>query len=410
MNIENDTKLDNAVPRPPVVKKVGAPSSVMLTVALLVGVVGFILGTRANDIYATVAPILGVKISNDSLDLSEAEETYRVLKANYDGEVDKDAVRDGASRGIVDAAGDPYTVFMDAKEAAEFNNDLNGEVSGIGAEIGIRKGQPTILRVITDSPAEQSGVRAGDIIVAVNDESMYSKTSDVVASQIRGDVGTTVKVEVTRNTESRVFNIVRAKVTDPSVRSEVRDGIGILTISRFDTETASEARRVVESFKSQNVKGIVLDLRDNGGGYLQSAKGVASIWLNNKVVATEKTGNKVVDVVRTGNTAIAGDIKTVVLINGGSASASEIVAAALQEHGRASLVGEKTFGKGSVQKMINLPGGRILKVTVAKWYTPKDKNISEEGVTPGEKVELTVDDLDNGRDPQLEAAINKATE
>ena len=408
--MNDDSSLDNSVRSLPRARTRTFSSSTMLAVSLLIGVTGFILGTRSDDIYATVAPMFGVKVSSDTLDLSSVNETFRYLEANYDGELDTTALINGASRGMVEATGDPYTVFMDAKEAAEFNSGLSGQVSGIGAEIGVRNGQPTILRVLEDSPAKKSGVKAGDVIRAVNDESVYSKTSDIVANKIRGEEGTTVKVTILRDNDSHTFSIVRAKVTDPSVRSEVKDNIGYLTISRFDSNTAALARQAVESFKSQSVKAIIVDLRDNGGGYLEAARDIAGIWLNNQVVVVEKTGEITTDTIRTGNLAIAGDIKTVVLVNGGSASASEIVAAALQEHGKATLVGETTFGKGSVQKMVDLRGDRMLKVTVAKWYTPKGRNINKEGIAPDKEVEMTSSDADKGDDPQKSAAVQYATE
>ena len=164
------------------------------------------------------------------------------------------------------------------------------------------------------------------------------------------------------------------------------------------------ARRAAQEFIDKQVKGVVLDLRDNGGGYLTAAQALASVWLNDQVVVTEKTGGKVVDTVKTERHALLGDIKTVVLTNGNTASASEIVAGALQEYGKATLIGEKTYGKGTVQKIVNLSDGRILKVTTARWYTPKGKNITKEGITPDKTIHITKDDANAGKDTQMEAA------
>jgi carboxyl-terminal processing protease len=177
-----------------------------------------------------------------------------------------------------------------------------------------------------------------------------------------------------------------------------------MIISRFDQDTGSLARQAAESFKSQGVTGVVLDLRDDGGGYLDAAKDVASLWLTDKIVVTEKTNGKVTDEIRTSGTPVLAGIKTVVLVNGGSASASEIVAGALQDYKVATLVGEKTFGKGTVQKLITLPDGRQLKVTIARWYTPNGKNITKEGISPDKTVQLTTGDINAGRDPQADAA------
>ena len=193
-------------------------------------------------------------------------------------------------------------------------------------------------------------------------------------------------------------------MTNPSVYSKVVDGIGIMTITRFDDQTGKLARSAAQSFKSQNVTSVILDLRGNGGGYLTAAQDVSGIWLNNKTVVSERTNGKVVDELKSGTNTILEGVPTVVLVNASSASASEITAGALQDHGAAKLVGEKTFGKGSVQKLITLPQEAELKVTIAKWYTPNGKNISKQGISVDKEATLTADDVNAGRDPQLEAA------
>jgi carboxyl-terminal processing protease len=311
---------------------------------------------------------------------------------------------------MVASAGDRYTVFMDKTESEEFTKQLSGEVSGIGCEIGVRSNQPTILRVLVDSPAEKAGVKAGDTIATVNGDSVDGLDSSAVAMKIRGEAGTSVKVSVLRGTETKDFTITRAQISDASVRWSVENGIGKMIISRFDQDTGDLARKAANEFKSQGVKGVIIDLRDNGGGYLDAARDVAGIWLNNKVVVSEKTDGKTTDEVRTGMNAVLEGVKTVVLVNGGSASASEIVAGALQDYKVATLVGEKTFGKGTVQKIIDLPDGRQLKVTIARWYTPNGKNITKEGIAPNVKVELTSEDMNAGRDPQLDSAKGIASQ
>lgn len=369
-----------------------------------VALVAFVAGTRSSQLYASVAPLFGIKASADTLDMQLVQKTFQELKANYDGTLDTNKLIDGAARGMVAAAGDRYTVFMDKTEADDFAKQLSGEVSGIGCEIGVRSNQPTIIRVLTDSPAEQAGVKANDVIVAVNGESVVGADSATVAEKIRGEAGTSVKVKVARGEEAQEFTITRAKISDPSVRWSVKDGVGTMVISRFDQDTGELARKAATEFKSQGVKGVILDLRDDGGGYLDAARDVAGIWLDNKVVVTEKTDGKVTDTVSSTSNPVLAGVKTIVLVNGGSASASEIVAGALQDYKVATLVGEKTFGKGSVQKLIDLPDGRELKVTIAKWYTPNGKNITKEGITPDQKVQLTSDDMNAGRDPQADAA------
>jgi len=375
-----------------------------LTIAI-VAVVGFIAGTRGNEILAIMAPAFGFKVEAGTLDLAAVQKTYQELKANYDGTLDTQKLIDGASKGLVDAAGDQYTVFMNADEAQKFDDDLSGQIGGgIGAEIGLRNDRPTIVRVLSDNPAEVAGLKAGDVIVAVNDQPAEEWTVEKTAQTIRGEVGTTVKVIVQRGKETKDFTVTRATVSNPSVQSTVVDGIGKLTITRFDSETAALARKAAQNFKQEGVRSVVLDLRDNGGGYLTAAQEVAGMWLKDKVVVSERTDGKVVDELKSDGDPILAGIKTVVLVNGSSASASEIVAGALQDHKVATLIGEKTFGKGTVQKVIDLANGTKLKVTVARWYTPNGKNITKEGIMPNTVVKMSVDDVNAGRDPQYKAA------
>ena len=375
-----------------------------ITVLVVAIVVSFIAGTRSDELYRVVGPVFGVKVAQQDLDTSILKETYRQLVANYDGQLDVAKLSDGAARGMVEAAGDQYTAFMDEEEATEFQKDLSGNLSGIGAEIGVRNGQPTVLRVINDSPALQAGLQKGDVFAAVNDESMDGKTASEVADKVRGDTGTTVRLKMRRSDKTHEYTITRAQVNDPSVRWELVDGVGLMTISRFDSQTGALVRKAAEEFASQKVNGVIIDLRDNSGGYLSAANDVASLWLNDQVVVTEKTNDIIVDTIKSGKNAPLATVKTVLLVNNNSASASEIVAGALQEHGKAQLIGEKTYGKGTVQKMINLSGGRLLKVTAARWYTPQGKNITKEGIAPDQVVSISKDEADSGRDPQMNAA------
>ncbi len=371
---------------------------------VIVGLVTFVAGTRSDQLAAGVSALFGTKVSTDSIDTAVLQDAYRNLVANYDGTLDKAALADGAARGMIAAAGDRYTVFMDKKEAQEFSNDLSGQVSGVGCEIGVRSGQPTILRVLSDSPAEKAGLQVGDVFVSVNGVSVDGKDAASVAQKVRGDIGTSVKLTMKRGDGTQNFTITRAQVSDPSVRWSVRDGIGEMIISRFDDQTSDLAHKAAQEFKDKGVKAVILDLRDNGGGYLDAAVNVAGIWLDNKLVVSEKTGDKTTGEEKTSGATILSGMKTVVLVNGGTASASEILAGALQEHGAATLVGEKTFGKGSVQKVLQLTDGRVLKVTIAKWYTPKGKNITKEGITPQTEVKMTSEDVNTGKDPQIDKA------
>ena len=380
------------------------PSTFVLILGVTI-IIGYFGGTRSDQIVGMIAPAFGIKVETGKLDFSSVQQTYRALKANFDGNLDMASLINGASRGMVAAAGDTYTIYMDKKEADEFNKDLNGDIGGgIGAEIGNRDDKPTVIRTLADSPAQKAGLQAGDVIVAVNDESAAGWSVNDTVNKIRGDIGTTVKVTVARSGEAKEFTITRAQITSPSVDSTVTNGIGIITMRRFDETTADLARKAALDFKSKNVKGVILDLRGDGGGLLTAAQDVAGLWLNNQVVVSERTNGKTTDELRSGGDTILEGIPTVVLVNSGSASASEIVSGALQDHKAATLIGEKTFGKGSVQKLIDLGDGSVLKVTIAKWYTPNGKNINKQGIEPDKKVDLTAADANAGRDPQLDAA------
>lgn len=380
----------------------------VLLLLVIIFAVGYVAGTRQRQILAVLAPLVGRHVEASTLDLSTVQTTYQTIKEKYDGKLDDQALIYGANRGLAAAAGDKYTVYMDPKEASEFNKSLTGNIGGgIGAEIGVRSNQPTITRVLTEHPAAQAGVLAGDVIVAVNDEPTKDWDSDKTARAIRGDIGTTVKLVVVRDKETKTFTITRQEIKDPSVRYEIKNGIGILTVSRFDEQTGALARKAADEFVNQNVKGIVLDLRGDGGGYLSAAQSLASLWLNDKLVTEQRRNGVTIERVVSDKDAPLENVKTIVLIDGGTASASEIVAGALHDHGKATLLGEKSFGKGSVQEPLSLDDGSLLKITVARWYTPKGVNVGDKGIKPDTQVKRSYDDTNAGRDPQMDAATTK---
>ncbi len=373
----------------------------------IVAAVSFVAGSRQDEIVSAVGPMFGVRVIAEEIDTSSLQATYKKLAANYDGELDIPALIEGANRGLVAAVGDDYTVYMNAEEAKQFDRDLSGNIGGgIGAEIGVRNDQPTILRTLADTPAERAGLMAGDVILAVNSTDTRGWSADRTAQEIRGEVGTTVKLTILRGREKEEFSITRAEITNASVESDIREDIGYLTIRRFDANTARSARKAAEEFKRSGVKGIVVDMRGNGGGFLTAAQEVAGLWLNDKVIVSERRGDKVVDELKSGKNPLLLNIPTVILVNQATASASEIVAGALQDYGLATIVGEKTFGKGTVQKLLGLADGAELKVTVARWYTPNGRNITSEGIAPDRDVELSFEDANAGRDPQMDAAVN----
>lgn len=380
---------------------------VYLTVIILVVLlVGFVAGTRSREIYGFISPIIGVKVETGSFDDTTLQDLYRTLKTNYNGTLSDKDLLNGAKHGMAAAAGDQYTVYFDAKEAAEFNNELSGDIgAGIGAEIGMRNKQPTILRTLDNHPAQRAGLHAGDTIVGINDQDATGWTTEEAVKEIRGQKGTTVKIIVKRGSEFKDFTVTRDIINNPSVSAELRGDVGIMTINRFDEETVSLVRKQANSLKSRGMKKIVIDMRGNGGGYLDAAPGVAGMWLDDKLVVSVKANDGGEQkLMSQGDTVLKG-MPTAVVINGGSASATEIVAAALKHHKVATVVGEKSFGKGTVQELIPLSGGGMLKVTIKRWYTPSGENITNKGVKPDISAGLTQADLDSGKDPQLEQAI-----
>ena len=366
-------------------KKVNHSTLVLISAFTLI--LGFVSGSRIDDIRNLIAPVFGLK-KVEKIDFSNVEKTYQALVSNYDGEIDKQKIIEGASKGLVEAAGDKYTEYMTSKEAEEFNKSLSGDVgTGVGIELAKDGDIVKVVRVLPKNPAASAGILAGDVISKVNDEDVLKKSTSEVSKKIRGDSGTTVKITVIRGEEKKDFSVTRAKIENPSVDLSKNNGIATLSIYRFDSETGALAKKYAEEIKNEGISKVILDLRGNGGGYVQAAKTVASLWLEkNALIVSEKTGSKTVEEIRaTGENPLKG-IKTVILLDSSSASASEIVAGALKEHKAAQIVGEKSYGKGSVQTTIDMPDGALLKVTIAKWFTPSGKNISNNGISPDVEI------------------------
>ena len=372
---------------------------------VIVAIVSFVAGVRSDALFANVASVFGVRTSNKTIDLSSVQKTYQELIANYDGKLDTQKLIYGANRGLVEAAGDPHTSYMDPDEAKEFDKSLSGQIGGgIGAEIGLRNNKPTIIKPLENSPAQKAGIKAGEVIVKVNDESSSDWSVDKVVSKIRGEIGTSVKLTLLSEGRTREVSVVRQNIVSPAVESEIDREIGILKVNRFGDDTVSLSRKYASEFVEKGVKKVILDLRNNPGGTVGAAQGLLGIWLDNQIAMTERRGSEIVKTLRTTGTPILGNMKTVVLINGNSASASEITAGALREYGKATLIGQKSYGKGSVQIVLGLPGGSQMKVTEARWYTPKGKNIDKTGIEPDVKIDLSSDDINNNVDPQMDKA------
>ncbi len=392
---------------PAIEKKVNLTTTIIIGAVALFG--GIILGANWGTIESQFAPYLGKK-GVASVDFSSLNAVYEKLAENYDGDLDKAKIIEEAKRGLVQAAGDDYTYYLTATEADEFQKELNGDVgAGIGVEIGQRDGYVKVLRTTPDNPARKAGVLAGDIIYKANDEDISTLSVEDVAKKLRGQAGTQVKLTVVRDGEEKSFDLTRETINNVSVYLDYRDKTAILTISRFDQDTGRLAREKAKEALDKGCDKFIVDLRGNGGGYVSAAKEVASLWIDGKVVVEQKSSNGLYDektYANRGQAILAGK-KTIVLTNGSTASASEIVAGALKDYNLATLIGEKTFGKGSVQALENFSTGEMLRVTVAKWYTPNGKNINHEGIEPDEKVERTFEQINKDIDPQLDAALKR---
>lgn len=384
---------------------------ISIGVVVILVVLAFIAGNRFRSVGDWFFAPYGNKNNQalkEDLDTESVQALYDLLKQKYDGTLDSAKLEDGIKEGLVAATGDPYTVYLSPDKAAEFAADMNGSFSGIGAELGKRKDKVVVIAPLDGSPALQAGVKAGDIIVAIDGEDSTSFTVEEAVNKIRGQAGTKVKLGLIRGDKALDVEITRDNISVPSVTSSVLGGnIGYLKISRFSNDTASLSTKAAQEFKQAGVKGVIVDVRNNGGGLLDSAVGIAGLWLDNKVVVQEREGERVVKELRSERNPILEGVPTIVLVNEGSASASEILAGALSDHKAAKLLGEKTFGKGSVQELIDLPSGGQLKVTIARWFTPGGKNIDKEGIKPEIEVKRSVEDYEAERDPQKDQAVQE---
>ncbi len=301
----------------------------------------------------------------------------------------------GAMSGMVSALEDPYSVYFTPKVAKQFAEELQGSFSGIGAEVGAKEGRVVIVAPLPDSPAERAGLQSGDFVLMINDESTFGLAVDEAVKRIRGPQGTTVVLQVERAGVKQPIkiSITRQKIDLKSVATIVLpNDIVLMTVTTFNEQTAKQFEEAVQLIQQKNARGIILDLRNNPGGYLETSVAFVSEWLLPDVVVVGERGSVSTttprsEILSTGFHRLLG-IPTVVLVNEGSASAAEIVAGALQDHRAATLMGTKTFGKGSVQEYEELPDGSALKLTVAHWYTPSDRSINENGIKP----DVVVDD------------------
>lgn len=375
-------------------------------IAVLIFILG--IGIGSGTIMISSPAQSGNKSLPEDLNYTSVEQLYDLLKSQYDGKLDARTLEDGMRAGLVRAAGDPYTQYFTADEAKEFNQELSGSFTGIGAELGENdKGDLIIVAPIKGFPAEKAGLRPQDVIVSIDGKSTADMTINEAVKHIRGEKGTDVTLRILRNKdEDQSFKITRDEIKIPSVKWEVTDGVGYLQIAQFGQDTVGLTRKAAQEFKDKKVRGVVLDMRGNPGGLLDAAVDVASLWLpNGKTILTQKQGGVTVESYIARGAPLLQGMRTAVLIDAGSASASEIVAGALRDNKAATLYGEKSYGKGSVQEIHNLPNGEEVKITIARWYRPNGQNIDKKGIKPDHEIKLSEDDYKQDRDPQKDAAF-----
>ncbi len=348
---------------------------------------------------------------NNDVDFSLFWKVWELLKEKH---IDKASLNAqklvyGAISGMLEATGDPYTSFFDPEENASFTENIEGSFDGIGAELGIKDELLTVIAPLEGSPSEKAGMRAGDKIIKVGDKIVADMSIDDAVKEIRGKKGTEVRLTILREGEddTKEITIVRDTIEIKTVSIEFKeDNVAYLKISRFGEKTSEEFDNTISEMLSRNSKGIILDLRNNPGGLLNSSIEVASRMIpKGKIVVSEEYSNGKKDNLHTLGGDKLSTLPIVVLINEGSASASEIIAGALKDNQGTTLIGEKSFGKGSVQEMTELPGGSSVKITVAKWLTPNGNNIMEKGIEPDIEIKFTEEDYKNNRDPQLDKAL-----
>lgn len=356
------------------------------------------------------------KTTDNTVDFSLFWKAWEALEEKHINRKDLDAQEMvyGAISGMLKATDDPYTSFFDPESNKAFSQDLEGSFEGIGAELGVKDNLLTVIAPLDESPAQKAGLRAGDKILKIGDKIIADMTIDESVALIRGKKGTEVRLTILSNGESETkeISIIRDRIKVKSVKVAYLDnGIAHLELTKFGENTDREFNQAIKDVLDKNTKGLILDLRNNPGGLLDKSITIASRMIpRGKIVVTQEDSVGEKENFFTEGGDVLSSLPTVVLINEGSASASEILAGALKDNQNITLIGEKTFGKGTVQELISLPQQSSIKITVAKWLTPKGEYIMEKGISPDIEVKMTADDYKNEKDPQLDRALEVLSE
>lgn len=376
--------------------------------SLITLAIGIFLGANWNNLYLQFSPYINpAQKVTSNIKWDDLNEVYSQISSNFDGSIDKTNLIEGAKKGLTAALADPYTVYYDSKEAAEFKSDLKGEIkeAGVGIEMMKQGDYVVVTRTLPNNPARKAGVHAGDIIFAINGEEVWDKDTEIIASKLRGPSGEKVRLTVARDKQKLDFELVREKINNVSADITYQDKTAIISVYRFSEDTGTLVQSFTKDFKNKGINKVILDLRNNGGGYVTAARDLLSLWLDGDKILTQKSATigQTITYAKRGEATLK-DMKTIVLVNNATASASEIVAGALKDYKKATILGTKTYGKGVVQTMLELSGGSLLKITTAHWYTPEGQTINKTGISPDVEVERSYSDINSGKDPQLDKA------
>lgn len=386
---------------------------------------GFVTGAYYYDVLPSTFPVSGHVITADDIEINQEAgdtpdnlkedfkpfwESFELLQENFvDQPLDTTTLVQGAIRGMLKSTGDKNTTYMTPVEQDMMSEDMSGEIEGIGAEVDTSGEYLRVIAPLPGSPAEAAGMLPGDTIIAVDGNDVSDIDAFEVIGQVRGPAGTTVNITLKREglLEPLIIEITRYNFVVLSVESEIlTNQIAYVKINRFGDRTEGELRSQLRTLLSDNTLGLILDLRNNPGGFLDAGIGVTSQFVNDQVVMIEKFGDGREREYRSRRDGLATEIPLVVLINRGSASASEIVASAVKDYKRGTLVGETTYGKGTVQTWINLTDNRgSVRITFARWVGPLGKSIDAQGVEPDIEIQLSYEDHQSNIDPQLDTAI-----
>lgn len=412
ISLNMSTKKINSLPR----------LAVLFAIVAVLGFIGGLtVGAQDKNPLSTISLInSGLDPTPDaSADLSEFWKVWNTMSVRFvathaSSTIPRSKERLwGAIEGMVASYGDPYTTFMRPEEAKTFAEDISGNFSGVGMEIGIKDGVLTVIAPLKDTPAERAGVRAGDQILVIDDTSTKGLSTDEAVRLIRGEKGTVVTIHILRDGEDIEISITRDTIQVPTIEYTLNSANNIYTISlySFTANSGPLFSKALANFRASGSHKLIIDLRGNPGGYLSSAVSIASHFLpQGEIVVTEDYSGHQENIEHRsrGTGGIPNGTTIVVLIDEGSASASEILAGALQDSKRATLIGTHSFGKGSVQELVDVGEG-ALKVTIARWLTPSGRSISDGGLTPDIEIKRTQEDFVTGKDPQMDRAIDFLT-